>query len=353
VTDGDYAPPPEAAGGWRWQPGADSGGLLPAVERRRQDALWNGYPWGLVVIHQGWLVAERYSFNVGPSTRFDVWSATKSVTALAWGILLEHEGRDAGVGLDTPVYDLLAGIAPAGGADSRRRAITIGQVLSMTSGIPGERHGVFGVAVGTGAGAFEFAFGQSANRAGAMTEPLAFDPGTDWDYSDPGYCHLSPALSALAGSSLADYVQHLLFDPVGIDRPGWDDQGGRGHLGPFTNAHSGLHLSARELARVGYLALRAGRWGRRQVVPTRWLELVRRPSQAFNPAYGLGWWTNRADAYVPGLPSDLFAMAGFAGNRCWVLPSHDLVVARVGAGPAGWDDRELLPAVLRGLTLPG
>ncbi len=57
-----------------------------------------------------------------------------------------------------------------------------------------------------------------------------------------------------------EYVRERLFDLVGIEHASWDVLGGSGCLGPHTNAHVGLHISARELARFGYLALHQGAW---------------------------------------------------------------------------------------------
>lgn len=141
-----------------------------------------------------------------------------------------------------------------------------------------------------------------------------------------------------------------MFGPIGLGPVLWEDQGGRGFLGPATNAHTGFHVSARDLARLGYLVLRRGRWGDRRLIPAAWIGQMIRPSQPHNRAYGFGWWTNREERYLPGLPRDLVAMSGYRANRCYVVPSLDLVVARAGGGPVGWDEPALLRAVLDALV---
>jgi CubicO group peptidase (beta-lactamase class C family) len=174
---------------------------------------------------------------------------------------------------------------------------------------------------------------------------LAADPGTRWEYSDPSYCHLSLAFAHATGREIADVLEQHVFKPIGIEHASWDVQGGSGFLGPHTNPHTGLHLSARELARFGYLALHGGRWGEEDVLPADWQAKVRQPSQEFNPAYGYGWWTNARETYAQGLPTDLFALAGFAGNRCYIVPSLDLVVARVGTGPFALEERSIMAPI--------
>ncbi len=140
-------------------------------------------------------------------------------------------------------------------------------------------------------------------------------------------------------------MQERVFEPIGIENLSWDVQGGSGHLGPHTNAHTGVHVSARELARFGYLHLRGGRWQGQEVVPPWWIELATQPSQELNPNYGLTWWTNGAGLQWPYLPRDAFAAMGFRCNKCYIVPSLDLVVARVGSGPATWDEETFIGGI--------
>jgi CubicO group peptidase (beta-lactamase class C family) len=222
----------------------------------------------------------------------------------------------------------------------------------MTSGIPGEKSGIAAIPTETGVGPFEAALGRApvnARRwpAGRWTAELAAEPGTHWDYSDPAMAHLALAFAHVAGRDMADFLRDRIFDPIGIERLVWDDQGvGAGFIGPHTNAHTGVHVCVRELARFGYLMLRNGRWGKQQLIPPWWIELATRSSQTLNPSYGFTWWVNTPRALWPGLPADAFAAMGFMSNRCYVIPSLDLVVARVGSGPSCWDEGTFIQAVV-------
>ena len=72
--------------------------------------------------------------------------------------------------------------------------------------------------------------------------------------------------------------------------------------------------------------------------PKEWIERATRSSQPYNPKYGYGFWVNSSGNLWAELPTDAFAMMGYRGNRCWVVPSLDLVVARTGSGPQVMDD---------------
>lgn len=71
-------------------------------------------------------------------------------------------------------------------------------------------------------------------------------------------CHLALAFAHITGQEMSGFLEARVFQPIGIENLSWDAQGGSGFLGPHTNAHTGVHVSTRELARFGYLALRGG-----------------------------------------------------------------------------------------------
>jgi len=354
-TEG-YYPPPESAGGWRWIEKPEDVRTLAGMDPHRlelvqqgQEFLYGGDSWGIVIIRRGYLVRELYTFNVLIPTRFDIWSGTKSFTGTAWGLLLEegrHKRLPGGqhVTLDSPAYAFIPPGHPL--TDPRKERITFRYLLTMTSGIPGEASGLIGMATATAHGPFEHALGRCPNRFGRWADRLTSEPGSRWEYSDPAMAHLSLAFAHVMGQEMSDTLQERIFAPIGIENLSWDVQGGSGFIGPHTNAHTGIHVSARELARFGYLALHGGQWRGEQLIPTWWMDLATKTSQDLNPAYGYTWWVNSRGARWPGLPRDAFALEGYRANRCYVVPSLDLVVARVGSGPPTWDEGGLLGGVV-------
>ena len=338
-----YYPPPESQGGWRWLKEPDEvravAGMDPEkldLVRQAEEFLHGGHSWGIVIVRHGYLVREFYTFNVLVPTRFDVWSGTKSFTGTAWGLLLDdsRQGRLLGgqrVELDSPAYTFIPVGRPL--TDPRKEQITVRHLLTMTSGIAGEKTGVIGIPTATEHGPFEHALGRCPNRYGRWADRLAGEPGTRWDYSDPAFAHLALAFAGITGREMSDYLQERVFAPIGIEKLSWDVQGGSGFIGPHTNAHTGIHVSGRELARFGYLMLRDGVWEGERLIPEWWINLATRTSQDLNPDYGYTWWVNTQGTRWPGLPRDAFALCGYRANYCCVIPSLDMVVARVGSGP--------------------
>jgi CubicO group peptidase (beta-lactamase class C family) len=363
APDLDYFPPPEAATGWRYLAEAEIGPVagfdaeaLAAVGDQFVEQM-KQYSSSIVVIRHGWLVKEFHSFNVGHTARFDLWSGTKSFTATAWAMALEAglaRGADGEpVTLDTPAYDLLPAGKPL--SDPRKAEITLRHLLSMSSGIAGETAGIQGMPTATDAGIYEYALGLARNRFGESVAELAADPGTIWDYCDPGYSHLSMCFEAATGMEIAEFMEANVFAKLGINA-GWDPQGGAGWIGPHTNPHTGLRMSARDYVRFGYMVLRGGRWGEEEIISAAALAELTTPSQPHNRAYGLGWWTNAEGEYTPdspNLPRDLVALSGFNFNRCYIVPSLDLVVARVGTGPGPSQDHRLVSCVVAAIADAG
>ena len=226
MKDDRYFPPPETEGGWRRLSTGDEvrelAGMDPMVLDllgREQELLASDSSYGIVIVRNGYLVREYYSFNVSPTTRFDVWSCTKSLTSTAWGVGLAESAEPSArpgpdLALETPVYDLIPEGHPL--TDPRKAQITIGHLLQMTSGIRGESRAAYGCVTTPNEGPFEYALGRCPNRFGVTVAELAAEPGTTWDYSDAAFAHLSLAFVGAFGVEMAEFLAARVLFPIGI-----------------------------------------------------------------------------------------------------------------------------------------
>ena len=110
--------------------------------------------------------------------------------------------------------------------DKLKERITIGHLLSMTSGIAGESDLVFGVPTDIDCGPFENALGYCDNRYGRKTDSLVAEPGKLWNYSDPAMAHLSILFHSIMGQEIHEYMQEKVFKQIGIENASWDVLGG-------------------------------------------------------------------------------------------------------------------------------
>lgn len=341
-----YFPPPESKNGWQAFKDADQLRTVAGmdIDRLSSARAWNEqFPVAsaVVIIRRGYLVDEWYAGGARPDTLFNIHSCTKSFTGTAYGLLFEDSRRGrlpgaATIDLDTPAYPLVPAGYPL--TDVRKERITLRHLLSMSSAIPGESIGIFGVQTGPGINPFEAALGRFPVRGRATAEALwtstlTGEPGSRWDYSDPAFAHLALAFSHLTGQEISQFMQARVFDPIGLENARWDFLGlDDGRIGQHTTPHGGLHLTARDMARFGYLMLRRGTWRGKSIIAPWWIELATRSSQSSNPNYGLTWWLNSQGLW-PDVPRDAFAAMGFNTNLCCVIPSLDLIVVRLGLGP--------------------
>jgi CubicO group peptidase (beta-lactamase class C family) len=342
----NYYPPPESKNGWRTAQAVDQARTLIGMDMDKLSpaCAWNAQfpvPSAVVIIRRGYLVAEWYAHGARPDTMFNIYSCTKSFTGTAYGLLFEDssQGRPPampGIDLDTPAYPHIPAGYPL--TDARKERITLQHLLSMSSGIPGESIGIFGVQTEPGINPFEAALGRFPVKGRETQTPLwadtlAAEPGIQWDYSDPAFAHLALAFHHLTGQEISQFMQARVFDPIGLETTRWDILGlDDGRIGQHTTPFGGLHLTARDMARFGYLMLRGGTWQGQSLVAPWWIELATRSSQPSYPDYGLTWWLNSHGLW-PDVPRDAFAAMGFNTNLCCVIPSLDLVVVRLGLGP--------------------
>jgi len=351
----DYFPAPESQGGWRVLGGADPDVLAEAWEYNLQSRGMSTtfYPpdqridrsttSAVLLIRHGYVVGEWYQ-NADRSTRWNVRSCSKSFTGTAFGMLFD-EGK--GLDIDSPAYDFIPEGYPL--SDPRKAQITLRHLLSMTSSIPGEGHGIFGLAAADDSGPFEFALGKCPNEGGQWVSELTGAPGTTFEYSDMAFAHLAIVFRHVAGEELDEYLRRRLLDPIGVERLEWTRIGGGSNIGPHTLPGSGVRTTARDFARFGYLLLRGGEWAGRQLVPRRWIEEATRSSQEIDDRHGYTWWVNTNLSMWKTAPRDAFAAMGFAGNKCYVVPSLDLVVVRIADGPMSWDDAPFVKKIIRAL----
>lgn len=230
----------------------------------------------------------------GPDTIFDVASVTKLFTSIAVLQLVE----DGEVELDAPVATYVPEFAAGG-----KRAITVEQLLTHTSGLPAEVK------------LWELPPEQRV-PAVLRLEPEN-SPGTTHTYSDPNMITLGVLVERVSGSALDEIVAERITQPLGLADTGftpprhtWDriaatefqrdpPRGmvrGEVHdenawsLGGVAG-HAGVFSTARELAVLGQALLNGGTYhGRRILEPATVATMLKDHDQDFSGhACGLGF----------------------------------------------------------------
>ena len=150
--------------------------------------------------------------------------------------------------------------------DPRKEAITVQNLLDMTSGLEWtEQLGDSIPAIKTD----EQMFSSPDWVKFILDRPMSSASGDVFNY-DSGNPHLlSAILTKLTGISALDYAKGKLFGPLGVGDVSWvhDPQG-------ISSGGFGLWLEPRDMAKIGYLYLRNGKWEGRQLFPPSWIDKV-------------------------------------------------------------------------------
>lgn len=281
----------------------------------------------LLIIRHGGLAFERYMRGMTPDRPHNLKSATKSITSLLVGIALAT--GDLG-GLDEPLGYIMPEIF-AGVTERARREITIRHLLTMRSGLAWDEYGASAIAMTASPDWVRY----------VLEQPLAHPPGTHFNYSTGDTHLLAAALQKLTGMALSEYAALYLFAPLGITRYAWpaDPQG-------VTIGGAELSLTPRDLARIGYLALRGGKWGEETLLPADWIAESQRthvPLASDESCAGLGygylWWVRLQAGY------DSALAVGYGGQFAILVPALDLLVVMTGdlsAVPPAFRNNQML-----------
>lgn len=235
---------------------------------------------------------------ITPDTPFLLGSLSKSFTATAVMQLVEAGKID----LDAGIARYLAIFAgrPSG-------AITIRQLLSHTSGYSTLQ----GNDTHTDRTGSQDELSQQVERIAQW--PLAFQPGTRWEYSNANYLVLGALIEAVSGLDYARYIEMKILAPLGMTHSfvadgKSHDAMARGHRPWFGSKRplqdgrtnrvmapaGGVIASARDVAR--YLAVMMN--GKDDIISAKSKATMLHPAGAASPFYGFGWFIDAGKGTV-------------------------------------------------------
>ena len=291
------------------------------------------YTDGILVLHRGRVVYERYAGALVPERQHIAFSVTKSFVATLAGILIADGTLDDGATVTRYVPEL----QQSGFGDA-----TVRQLLDMVTGLDysedyadedspvwslGRAVGFLPTPPNYRKPATTYAYLTSLGKAGAHGERFA--------YKTPNTDALAWVLRKVTGRPLAELLRDRLFarlgpeqdayflvDPVGIEFAG-----------------GGLHLTLRDLARFGEMMRLGGRFNGAQIVPKAFVDDVMRGGDRARFA-GAGYrmlpgWSYRSMWWVSHNDHGAFAARGIHGQAIYVDPAAEMVIARFASHPLG------------------
>jgi len=298
----------------------DAEKVVVAVDAAFEPA--EGMTAAFVVTWKGNIIGERYREGIDMHTPLESWSMGKSLTATLIGVLIQQG-----------VYDLWqpAPVPEWQGEGDPRAEIRIADILHMSSGLRfrAPQDPDFDPALGYPDHLYVYA-GTVNSFEWAATRPQQWPPNTVGRYrnSDPVLANYLVRLGVEGrGEDYHSFPQRVLFDKLGIHNMVLETD-------PYGNfLLQGYEFgSGRDWARLGNLYLQDGVWNGERILPEGYAEFVSTVAPAWEadgrPFYGAFFWINGRGSYP--IPEDAYYMAGAGNQKTFIIPSHDLVVVRLG-----------------------
>lgn len=319
---------------------------LIQVDMIMQEAIDDSvFPGGVVgVMKDGALVwSEGYGYHdytkteeVSDDAVYDLASLTKVIGTTTAIIHLVDNDR-------LRFDDLVSDFIPEFDTDEKRE-ITIEQMLIHTSGLP----------------AFKTYVDSLKTRGEILeaikNEPLEYEPGTDYVYSDLGFILLAEIVEEISGQRIDNYLRSNFFGPMGMYSShynpksigGWmsnrippteiDDIYNRGTVQAEVHderawymdgiaGHAGLFSNVRDIAIFSQMLLNGGSYAERDYLsPEIITEYTQRQSPINQRAYGFDMKSEGFSTAGSLTGENSFGHTGFTGTSLWIDPDENIAI---------------------------
>jgi CubicO group peptidase (beta-lactamase class C family) len=272
----------------------------------------------VLVVKDGYLVSENYFEDGGVNKSSNLWSVTKSFSSAMVGLLLDN-------GTIVSTSQMMADLMPT---YPEFNDISLHHVLTQTTGLDWDEEGPRWV---------DWILSDDW-VAHALAREYIHTPGSKWKYSSGNSHFLTSLVGHKLNESVGAFAKEQFFDPMGIpfetlnehiEYSSWDEyltpmyQTWRKDTKGIETASFGLYLTARDMAKFGFLYLNRGKWDSENLISENWViqstkEHVKNIYGRYS--YGYQWFIT----LINGKPA--FLASGFGGQIIGVVPSLDLIV---------------------------
>lgn len=301
--------------------------MLSAIRRENKDIH------SMLLWRHGKLLFEHYFAPYTAATAHSMYSCSKTFTSMLIGIA-QSKGL---LSLQDKVLSYFEDV-PVDNPNDNLRAMTIEHLLMMGSG-----HGqdTFGYMMAAEDGDWARVF---------LNRPVDYAPGTHFVYNTGATYMLSAILTRVTGKTALELANEWIFNEIGIRGAAWDACPKGISIGG-----SGLHITPRDMLRMGVLLLSHGRWNNKQVIPADYVNAAqikkidnRNPSDPNqNPNWAAGYCYQMWRCAFPAFRAD-----GMGGQYIVMLPQYDMVAVFTSAlgsdigYPLTLIEKYLLPGLL-------
>jgi CubicO group peptidase (beta-lactamase class C family) len=310
-----------------------------------EQSLAANYTDGILILHRGRIVYEKYFGALHPDQQHIAFSVTKSFVGTLAAILIHERKLDA----EAPVSQYLPEMKDSGLGDA-----TIRQLLDMTTGpdytedYTDPNAGIWKFAMASGLRPRPAGYqGPASTYEYLKTLKKAYPHGQRFHYKTVNTDTLAWVMSRVTGEPLSETMRERFWRRLGMEQDGYFQVDSTG----VEFAGGGLNLTLRDLVRFGEMLLLAGRFHGVQSVPAAVINDIRRGADREQFA-GAGYktlpgWSYRNMWWVSHNAHGAFMARGIHGQGLYIDPKAEMVIARFASHPMAGNvnlDPTTLPA---------
>jgi len=289
----------------------------------------------VLIVKNGKLVLEEYFHGYDRNKTHSMMSVSKSITSILIGI-----GKDQKKipDMDRKIYEFFPSYRDIS-RDDLKNTIRLKHVLSMTAGLDWNDWDY----PDTDPRSTSQAMIRSDDWIKFVLERKVVDtPGKNFVYSNGLTILLGEILRNATGVYADKFAEEYLFDPLGISDFSWEKLPN----GTIITAW-GLKLRPRDMAKIGYMMLKDGKWKGKQIVSSAWVKESTKAQVEgdilLGSGYGYQWWRGRTS--INNKRIETFYAAGKGGQYIFVCPALDLVTVFTSK-PENHSMGELQPQII-------
>lgn len=258
----------------------------------------------VTIVRNGYMIADARIHPFSSTSKHNIYSCTKSVVSALIGIAIDQGYIE---GLQQPVLSFFPQRAIAN-HDANKEAMTLEHLLTMTTGIRCQDSYLYNW---TGLDQMM----ESEDWVQFVLDlPMQGAPGAQFEYCNGASFLLSAIIQETTGKSAVDFAEEHLFGPLGISDVDWTS-----NLQGISIGYSELRRHPHDMAKIGYLYLKDGRWDGEQIVPSGWVRAStsKSISATLEDGYGYQWWIDDSGMYLA---------LGYRGQFIFGIPEKEMVV---------------------------
>jgi CubicO group peptidase (beta-lactamase class C family) len=347
-----YAVPQPEADGWTTAAastvGFDEAALARLVQRISDTTPLEArspHIHSLLIARRGRLVLDEYFMGHDRTTAHDTRSAAKTYASVMMGAAML--AGDA-IGPDVRLYPLVGEMGKSAAPDPRRDRITIGHLLTHTSGLACDDN------LDDSPGNENTMQNQSAQPDWwryTLELPMAFEPGSHYAYCSATMSLTGAALTRATRTWLPEYFDRTVARPLQFGPYYFN-------LQPTLEGYlaGGLRIMPRDLLKIGQVYLDGGTWHGRRIVSADWVRrsTMQQVADSTQSADGYAW--HRSVLKVGDRTYREYEANGNGGQFVIVVPELELVVVFTAGNYMGYNvwrhfrDTLLTEAIIPAIT---